>query len=117
MKRREFITLLGGSAARQLAARGPQTGNVRRAAFPGTSSASLEGHLVDAFRQKLRDLGHVEGENIAIEYLWAEGVDDRLPALAAELVRSQPDVIVTTGTPGTLAAKAATGTIPIVCVE
>ena len=112
--RRDFITLLGGTCTWPLIARAQQTGKVRRVAFLGTSSPSLEGHLVDAFRQKLRDLGHVEGENIAIEYLWAEGVDDRLPALAAELVRSQPDVIVTTGTPGTLAAKAATGTIPIV---
>jgi putative tryptophan/tyrosine transport system substrate-binding protein len=70
--------------------------------------------LVDAFRQKLRELGHVEGENITIEYRWAEGRDDRLSGLAAELARLQPDVIVTTGTPGTLAAKAATSTIPIV---
>ena len=114
LERREFITLIGGAASWPLIARAQQTGKVRRVAFLGTSSPSLEGHLVDAFRQKLRDLGHVEGENIAIEYRWAEGRDDRLPALAAELVRSQPDVIVTTGTPGTLAAKAATGTIPIV---
>ena len=73
MKRREFITLLGGTCAWPLIARAQQTGKVRRVAFLGTSSPSLEGHLVDAFRQKLRDLGHVEGENIAIEYRWAEG--------------------------------------------
>ena len=60
------------------------------------------------------ELGHVEGDNIAIEYRWAEGWDDRLPELAAELVRMKPDVIVTTGTPSTLAAKQATNTIPIV---
>jgi putative ABC transport system substrate-binding protein len=69
---------------------------------------------IDALRQRLRELGHVEGENIAFEYRWTEGRDDRLAALAAELVRAKSDVIVTTGTPGTLAAKRATGTIPIV---
>jgi putative tryptophan/tyrosine transport system substrate-binding protein len=74
----------------------------------------LRRQLVDAFRQRLRELGHVEGENIAIEYRWAEGRDDRLPSLAAELVRLKPDVIVTSGTPGTLAAKQATNTIPII---
>src|SRR5262249_4010674 len=85
-----------------------------RVGFLGTSSMSLERPLVDAFRQKLQELGHVEGKNIAIEYRWAEGQDERLPRLAADLVRLQPDVIVTTGTPGTLAAKQATKTIPIV---
>jgi putative tryptophan/tyrosine transport system substrate-binding protein len=115
MKRREFITLLGGATAVwPLVARAQQTGKVSRIGFLGTSSPSLERHLVDAFRQKLRELGHVEGENIAIEYRWAEGQDDRLPSLAAELVRLNPDVIVTTGTPGTLAAKQTTSTIPIV---
>jgi putative ABC transport system substrate-binding protein len=115
MKRREFITLLGGAAvAWPLATRAQQIGKIRRIGYLGSSSPSLERHLVDAFRQKLRELGHLEGENIAIEYRWAEGRDDRLPGLAAELARLQPDVIVTTGTPGTLAAKTATSTIPIV---
>jgi putative ABC transport system substrate-binding protein len=115
MNRRELITLLGGAAvARPLAARAQQIGKIRRIGYLGSSSPSLERHLVDAFRQKLRELGHLEGENIAIEYRWAEGRDDRLPGLAAELARLQPDVIVTTGTPGTLAAKTATSTIPIV---
>jgi ABC-type uncharacterized transport system substrate-binding protein len=112
--RRDFITLLGGAAAWPLAARAQQPGKVPRIGYLVPSSLALERHLVDAFRQKLRELGHVEGENIAIEYRWAEGRDDRLPGLAAELARLQPDVIVTTGTPGTLAAKAATRTIPIV---
>ena len=89
-------------------------GKVRRVAFLGTSSPSLEGHLVDAFRQKLRDLGHVEGENIAIEYRWAEGQYDQLPALAAEFVRRQVAVIVAFPIPAAVAAKAATTTIPIV---
>jgi putative ABC transport system substrate-binding protein len=114
LRRRDFITLLGNAAAWPLAARAQQTGKVSRIGYLGNSSPSLERLLVDAFRQKLRDLGHVEGENIAIEYRWAEGRDDRLLGLAVELVRLQPDVIVTAGTPGTLAAKQATGTIPIV---
>jgi putative tryptophan/tyrosine transport system substrate-binding protein len=114
LRRRDLIWLLGWAACRPLAARAQQIGKVSRIAFLGTSSPSLERHLVDAFRQKLRELGHVDGENIAIEYRWAEGQDDRFPSLAAELVRLKPDVIVTMGTPGTLAAKQATNTIPIV---
>jgi putative ABC transport system substrate-binding protein len=85
-----------------------------RVGYLGTSSPTLEPQYVEAFRKRLRELGHIEGENIVIEYRWAEGHDDRLPALAAELVRLKPDVIVTTGTPGTLAAGQATKTIPIV---
>ena len=71
--RREFIVALGGAAAWPLAARAQQTGKMSRIGFLGISSPSLERHLVDAFRQKLRELGQVEGENIAIEYRWAEG--------------------------------------------
>jgi ABC-type uncharacterized transport system substrate-binding protein len=82
--------------------------------YLGVSSPSLEPHYVEAFREKLRDLGHVEGKNVAIEYRWAEGQDDRLPNLASELVHLSPDVIVTTGTPGAVAAMQATKTIPIV---
>ena len=111
MKRREFITLLGGAAAWPVAARAQQE-KVAHIGFLGTSSPSLERHLVDGFREKLRELGHIEGENIVIEYRWAEGQDGRLPDLAAELVRLQPNVIVTTGTPGALAAMQATKTIP-----
>ena len=115
MKRREFIALLGSAAVVwPFTARAQQTSKVSLIGYLGTSSPSLEGHVLDAFRQKLRELGHVEGKNIAIEYRWAEGRDDRFPELAAELVRKKPDVIVTTGTPGTLAAKQATSTIPIV---
>ena len=115
MKRREFITLLGGAAvAWPLAASAQQPGKMFRIGYLGISSPSLEPHYVEAFSQKLRDLGHVDGENIAIEYRWAEGHDDRLPNLASELVRLKPDVIVTTGTPGALAAMQATKTIPIV---
>jgi putative ABC transport system substrate-binding protein len=115
MRRRTFLGVLGGVAAGwPLAARSQQMGKVGRIGFLGTSSDSLERHLVDAFRQKLRDLGQIEGDSIVIEYRWAQGQDDRLPQLAAELVSLKPDVIVTTGTPGTLAAKQATKTIPIV---
>ena len=115
MKRREFITLLGGAAAAwPLAARAQQTGKVSRIGYLGASSASLERRDLDAFRQTLRDLGHVEGENITIEYRWAEGDDSRLPGLAVELVHLKVDVIVTAGTPGTLPAQQATPTIPIV---
>ena len=71
---------------------------------------------VDAFRQGLRDLGYIEGENILAEYRWAEGKADRLPDLAAELVRLKVEIIVTQGTQATLAAKQATSTIPIVTV-
>jgi putative tryptophan/tyrosine transport system substrate-binding protein len=114
MKRRKFITLLGAATAWPLAARAQQTGKMSRIGYLGSSSPSLEPHYVAAFRQKLRDLGYVEGESIAIEYRWAEGQDDRLPNLATELVRLKPDIIVTTGTPGALAAMQATKTIPIV---
>jgi putative ABC transport system substrate-binding protein len=115
VERRDFIALLGGATVMYpIAARAQQTGKRSRIGYLGTSSPSLEADVLDAFRQKLRELGHVEAENIAIEYRWAEGQDDRLPGLAAELIRLKPDVIVTTGTPGTLAAKQATSTIPIV---
>src|SRR5258708_1816804 len=113
MKRREFILLLGGAAAAWPPAARPPP-NPKRIGFLGTSSLSLERPLVDAFVESLRELGHVDGENIVIEYRWAEGQDNRLPNLAAELVRLGPDVIVTTGTPSTIAAKQVTSTIPIV---
>ena len=114
MKRRDFINLLGAVAAAW-----PQAARAQQKATPvigylGISSPDLEPHYVEAFQQKLRELGYTEGQNIAIEFRWAEGQDSRLPNLAAELVRFQPAVIVTTGTPGTLAATQATKTIPIV---
>jgi putative ABC transport system substrate-binding protein len=85
-------------------------------AYLGNSSAALESSQVDAFRQGLRQLGYEEGKNVVLKFQWAQGRHDRLPELAAEFVRDGPDVIVTGGTPGTLAAKRATSRIPIVMV-
>jgi putative tryptophan/tyrosine transport system substrate-binding protein len=115
MKRREFITLLGGAAvAWPLAARAQEPAKAARIGFLGAVTADDLGHLIDVLRQGLRDLGYVEGKNIVIEYRWAEGKYDRLPELAAELVRLEVSAIVTHGTPGSLAARRATTTIPIV---
>jgi putative ABC transport system substrate-binding protein len=113
--RRTFLeTLALGLLTAPFPADAQPAGRIFRVGYLGPSSPSLEPHLVEAFRQRLRDLGYVEGQNITIDYRWAEGQNDRLPGQAAELVRLKPDVIVTTGTPGILAAMQATKTIPIV---
>jgi len=115
MRRREFFTVLGSAAAWPLTARAEQATKVARIGFLGPGSASSESvHGVPAFRAGLRDLGYVEGKNIVIEWRWAEGDYGRLPELAGELVRLNLDVLVTYATPGALAAKRATTTIPIV---
>jgi ABC-type uncharacterized transport system substrate-binding protein len=116
IQRREFITLLGGAAAAwPLAAQAQQPGKLPMIGFLG-SNASIESQRVAAFVQRLRELGRIDGRNLAIEYRWAEGRDERYAEIAAEFVRLKVDVIVTVATPATLAAKQATAVIPIVFV-
>jgi ABC-type uncharacterized transport system substrate-binding protein len=112
--RRAFLTLLGGAAAWPLAARAQRATGVYRIGFVGMISADSLPQRLEAFRAGLRELGYQEGQNIVIEYRWADGQYERLPTLFAEMVRLNVDVIVTHGTPAALAAKQATKTIPIV---
>jgi putative tryptophan/tyrosine transport system substrate-binding protein len=115
MRRREFITLLGcGVAAWPLSARAQPASRIFRIGFVGLPSADSLPKLPKAFRAGLRDLGYEEGRNIVIEFQWADGHYERLPALFSELIRLNVDVIVTFGTPGVLAAKQVTTSIPIV---
>jgi putative ABC transport system substrate-binding protein len=107
-------TLSFGVLLAPLAADAQQAGRTVTIGFLGNSSPALESNLVEAFREGLRQLGYVEGRNLIIKFEWAEGHQERHPALARELVRLTPDVILTAGTPGTLAAKQATQSIPIV---
>jgi putative ABC transport system substrate-binding protein len=114
MRRREFITLLGGAAAAwPLAARAQQPGKLPTIGFLG-ASPSIDSQRVAAFVQRLRELTWIDGRNLAIEYRWAEGRNERYAENAAELVRLKVDVIVTVATPPTVAAKQATAVIPIV---
>src|SRR5262245_66486231 len=119
IRRREFVTLLGGAAAAwPFAARAQQVGKVPRIGYLSPGSAS-PGPLAchDEFQRGLHDLGYVEGRNIVIEYRFADGKFDRLGVLAAELVQLNVDVIVSVVTQASLAAKNATRTIPIVIVS
>ena len=116
MDRREFIgTLAGGLVAAPLAAEAQQRGKVPRVGYlAGSRSDSQAERRLDAFRQGLRELGYVEGQNIIIEERWADEKVERLPNLAAELVQRTPDVIVSSGNAAVAALKQATQTIPIV---
>ena len=113
-KRREFITLLGGTAAWPLAARAQQAGKVHRIGVLETISTTLNVANFYALREGLRQLGYAEGQNLVIEYRSADGRDDRFPGLARELLALKVDVIVTRGTPAAKAVKNATSTVPVV---
>jgi ABC-type uncharacterized transport system substrate-binding protein len=113
--RREFMSLLGGTAvAWPLAARAQPPGKTYRIGFLGATSLAETKRRFDGLRTGLRRLGYEEGKNIVIHQRWAEGRYERLPGLAAELVKLNVDVLLTHGTPGALAAKQATSTVPIV---
>ena len=118
MPRRAFMAAIaGGLLAAPLAALAQSAGKVYRIGYLSSGSATSNPRVIEAFRQGLHELGWVEGRNVVIEYRWAEGRLDRLPDLAAELLRLNVDVIVASPTPGALAAKNATGTVPIVALS
>jgi putative tryptophan/tyrosine transport system substrate-binding protein len=115
LRRRQFITLLGGAAAAwPLAARGQQPGKLPTIGYLGAAAPSAESQRVAAFVQGLRELGWMEGRNVALEYRYGEGRNERFAEIAAELVRLKVDVIVTYGTVPVVALKQATSVMPIV---
>jgi putative ABC transport system substrate-binding protein len=116
MRRRDFVTLVGGAAASAWprAARAQQPSNLPTIGFVGSDSPDPYADRLRAFRLGLKSTGFIEGQNVAVEYRWAEGRNDKLPTVTADLVRRQVTVIVAPTTPSVLAAKAATKTIPIV---
>jgi putative ABC transport system substrate-binding protein len=114
MRRREFITLLGGAAAWPVAARALQSGRLPTIGFMGPSTASATPQRAAAFVQRLREVGWIEGRNLAIEYRWAEGRNERAAEIAAEFVQLKVDIIVASATLTVVAARQATSVIPIV---
>src|SRR5215831_6506661 len=113
--RRELLAALGGAAAAwPLTARAQQAGKVPTIGYLGSSTPSTDSQWIAAFVQRLRELGWVDGRNVAIEYRWAEGRVERYDEIAAEFIRLKVDVILTHNTPPVLAAKQATSIIPIV---
>ena len=114
MKRREFITLVGGAAAWPLTARAQQPGKLPTIGYLGAGTSASESQRVAAFKERLHQLGWIEGRTIAIESRWVEGRSDRASEIAGELVRLKVDIIVTSGTPQVIALKQATSVIPIV---
>src|SRR5713101_7339050 len=112
MQRREFISLLGGAAAAWPLAARAQPSKTPTVGFLGASTPAAE-HWVAAVAQRLRELGWTVGRTVAIEYRWAEGRNERMAEIAAEFVRTKPDVIVAQGTQAALAAKNATTALPI----
>ena len=116
MRRREFIAMVGSAAALPLAAQAQPTEKMRRVGWLSPGARASDENFLASFRDGLRELGWVVGQNVAIEGRWAEGKFERLPELAAELVRQNVDVIVASVTQASLAAKRATATIPIVMV-
>ena len=117
MLRREFITLLGGAAAWPLAARAQQRDRVRRIGVltQYDENDPMAKTMVSAFTQALADLAWTDGRNVRMDLRWAGDDPNRIPALAQELVGLQPDIILTSGTPATVAVQGETRTIPIVC--
>jgi putative tryptophan/tyrosine transport system substrate-binding protein len=115
MRRRDFITLIGGAAAAwPLAARAQHAERLPTIGFLGAGTLSTYSPWAAAFMQRLRELGWIEGRNIAIEYRWADGRNEKYSEIATEFTRLKVDVIVTTGTGAVIAAKQATASIPIV---
>jgi putative ABC transport system substrate-binding protein len=112
-KRRDFITLVGGAAAWPLTVRAQQQA-MPVVGFLNVASPNLYATRLRAFHQGLGEMGYIEGRNVGVEYRWAEGQYNRLPAFAADLIRQQVSAIFVTGVPATAAAKTATTTIPIV---